>query len=492
MLSRVVVPALCITCIIFVPIAACILAALNFVAALAIHTLHLVFAHNSCDPMPPHKPRGRVKDMRRPSEPPFVSIHVPTHAEPVEVVRSTLMALSRQRYKKYEVIVLDNNTADIELYEPIRKLCAELGPTFRFYHYDGVTGGKSGALNIALTLADPRAEFIAIVDADYVVDDRFIEIAIDSLHNPEIGFVQFPQAYRNIDPHAVPIARELDDYFAAFALRANETHSMLLTGTLSVIRCNILKACGGWSSQSITEDAELGLRLVSQGIKGVFVDMIVGEGLLPLSLEGLKVQRHRWVAGNTQVLSAYLWARPGRLFDLRDAAVLAQLTAWPSFWFIPAIILFTSMLWLPVPEPFSATAIELSAATIVSSFLLIAVRLLIVARSRRQPFKVVITSLTVKLAMVLTSSTAWIDGLMSRQLRFFRTPKSLSPNSRSGDIATCLVFLFSISAAVYYAINTDLWATTACLLLASSWPASLWVSTTLSKYATSLNQGVNE
>ena len=69
---------------------------------------------------------------------PFVSIHLPTYSEPPAVVIKTLESLNELDYEAFEVIVLDNNTPDPELYEPVRKHCEKLGSKYtwekrRFY-----------------------------------------------------------------------------------------------------------------------------------------------------------------------------------------------------------------------------------------------------------------------------------------------------------------------------------------------------------------------
>ena len=64
-----------------------------------------------------------------------VSIHVPCHAEPAQMVTATLDALSRLDYDDFEVIVVDNNTRDPQLWEPVAAHCAFLGERFRFYHH---------------------------------------------------------------------------------------------------------------------------------------------------------------------------------------------------------------------------------------------------------------------------------------------------------------------------------------------------------------------
>lgn len=65
---------------------------------------------------------------------PSVSLHVPTHNEPPELVIETLDALARLDYPNFEVIVVDNNTADEKLWRPVEEHCRKLGRRFRFFH----------------------------------------------------------------------------------------------------------------------------------------------------------------------------------------------------------------------------------------------------------------------------------------------------------------------------------------------------------------------
>ena len=65
-----------------------------------------------------------------PETAPRVSIHVPTYNEPPEMVIETLNALARLDYENFEVIVLDNNTPDAQVWRPVEAHCATLGATF--------------------------------------------------------------------------------------------------------------------------------------------------------------------------------------------------------------------------------------------------------------------------------------------------------------------------------------------------------------------------
>ena len=125
--------------------------------------------------------------------PPMVSVHVPCHAEPPHIVIATLNRLARLDYPDFEVLVIDNNTTDPQLWQPVAAHCARLGPRFRFFHVEGMTGAKAGALNWVLPRTCPRAELIAVVDADYQVRPDWLRATVGYFADPGIGWLCQPR-----------------------------------------------------------------------------------------------------------------------------------------------------------------------------------------------------------------------------------------------------------------------------------------------------------
>ncbi len=85
---------------------------------------------------------------------PFVSIHLACCNEPPEMVILTLDSLAALDYENFEVLVIDNNTKNEEVWQPVEAHCAKLGPRFRFFHLNPWPGFKAGALNFGLTQTD--------------------------------------------------------------------------------------------------------------------------------------------------------------------------------------------------------------------------------------------------------------------------------------------------------------------------------------------------
>ena len=47
-------------------------------------------------------------------------------------------------------LIIDNNTKDPAIWQPVRTFCENLGPSFRFFHLEPWPGYKAGALNFAI------------------------------------------------------------------------------------------------------------------------------------------------------------------------------------------------------------------------------------------------------------------------------------------------------------------------------------------------------
>src|SRR5262245_37008691 len=62
---------------------------------------------------------------------PFVSLHVPAHNEPPDMVIDTLRSLLQIDYPAYEIILIDDNTDDESLWRPVEGWCRRHGVKFK-------------------------------------------------------------------------------------------------------------------------------------------------------------------------------------------------------------------------------------------------------------------------------------------------------------------------------------------------------------------------
>jgi len=273
---------------------------------------------------------------------PFVSIHLACHNEPPEMVIATLDSLAALDYARFEVLVVDNNTERDAVWAPVEQRCRELGAKFRFFHLRPWPGFKAGALNFALEHSDPHTSVVAVVDADYVVDPRWLRALVGHFDDPKVAIVQCPQAHREFAGNAFRRMTnwEYEGFFRIGMHHRNERNAIIQHGTMTMIRKAPLVASGNWAEWCITEDAELGLRLLNAGYDALYVDEPMGRGLTPADFTAYKSQRFRWAFGAMQILRAHSdWLlRPGKL---DGGQRFHFLTGWFS-WFADALhLLFT-------------------------------------------------------------------------------------------------------------------------------------------------------
>ncbi len=238
---------------------------------------------------------------------PKVSIHVPVCSEPPEIVVSTLNSLARLRYPNFEVLVLDNNTLDRSLWQPVEEHCRRLGERFRFFHIEQLSGAKAGALNFALGKTSPDAEIIAVIDSDDQAQADFLESLVGHFEDPQIGFVQVAQDSRETDRSLYLTMRYAAHkaFWLTTMVSRNERDGGLIAGTFALIRRRALVAVGGWAEWCLTEDSELSIRLHAIGYSGVYVADTFGRGLIPERFSALKRQYFRWTYGPVQELKRH-------------------------------------------------------------------------------------------------------------------------------------------------------------------------------------------
>ena len=241
---------------------------------------------------------------------PKVSLHIPAYREQPEMLKRTLDSVARLAYPNVECVVIINNTPDPAHWKPIEEHCAVLGDRFKFLRVENLAGFKAGALRLAMTHTAPDAEIIGVLDADYVVGSNWLSDLVPAFADPRVGLVQAPQDHRDGDRS--PLHEAMNGEYAGFfdigMVQRNETNAIIVHGTMCLVRRAALDAAGGWSSDTICEDTDLGLSLLEQGWHAHYTRQRYGHGLLPDTYEAFKKQRHRWAYGGMQIIKKH-WYR---------------------------------------------------------------------------------------------------------------------------------------------------------------------------------------
>ena len=372
---------------------------------------------------------------------PFVSLHVPAHNEPPDMVIETLTSLLRLDYPNYEVVVIDDNTDDEQLWRPVADWCTSHGVTF--FHLADWPGYKSGALNVALReYTDPRAELVGVVDSDYQLDPDFLRRCAPLFADEGVGFIQAPQDYR--DWEQAPYFRRLyysyKYFFAISQPSRNEHDGAIFAGTMGLIRRAALESVGGWDEWCITEDAELSLRLLRAGWSGLHVDDSYGRGVMPLTFEALKSQRYRWCFGGIQILRMH-WR--SMLPGARTAANrLRPAQRWAYFtgavqWYGDLLGLAFFLLLLVGAVNLASGGGELfrklTAFVVATVPVLVALGLLravaLLRRGTGASWRDAVGAFLVWQSTALVVARASVQGLFAKRAEFLRTPKTTDRTS---------------------------------------------------------------
>lgn len=383
----------------------------------------------------------------------FVSFHIATFNEPPTLVKNTMRSFKNLQGTKYELIVLDNNTKDKNIWKPLEEYNETLGDNFYFYHLDNVKGFKAGALNIISQKTNPEAKFISTVDADYEIEPHFLADGLSYFTDESIGFVQFPQAYKNVKPENIGIMLEYEHFFANYMNAANFFKSVSATGTLTFFRREALEKVGLYNLNSITEDADIGLRLTLAGYRGLYVDKTVGTGLMPYDLEAYKKQKYRWARGNARAIRNYFKDifKSDTIKLVQKIGILSQLTAWLNLTLFLEIAVFISGFIVAFnPENMAARSVfEIASLGFVLFFVC---KLISFWRTFNYKYKIgiIIKAFLIHVGMNWVYSTSLIDGLFQKSLYFERTNKFILPKMPSIIKNTGPEVVLAVFATFFY------------------------------------------
>ena len=392
---------------------------------------------------PPLEPGQRVPTeilravVPRPDNaPPLVSIHVPAHNEPPDMVIDTLRALLRLDYPRVQIVAIDDNTDDESLWRPVESWCRRHDVTFK--HLQNWPGYKSGALNYALrNLTHPEAEIIGVVDSDYQVQKGWLRDCVPLFADPWIGFVQTPQDYR--DWRQSRYYRRLyysyQYFFTVSQPSRNERDGAIFSGTMGLIRRVALDELGGWDEWCITEDAEVSVRLLRAGWTGMHVDESEGHGIMPLTFEAYKGQRYRWCFGGIQLLRMH-WksllpgpqTRENHLSIGQRWAFLSGALQWYSD--LLGVLFYVFMLAGAVNlatgggQLFRKLSVFLVAAVPALTLLGLIRAVALVRRSTGASWRDAIGAFFIWQSTALVVSRASVLALFAKKAAFLRTPKT--------------------------------------------------------------------
>jgi len=120
---------------------------------------------------------------------------------------------------------------------------------------------------------------------------------------------------------------------------------------MCLIRRAALVSAGGWPSDTIVEDCDLGLLVLEHGWQIHYTNRRYGHGLLPDTFEAYKKQRYRWAYGGFQILRKhwrYLLPGANGLTREQKREFAVGWLNWLGAESIGVAVAILNLVWVPV------------------------------------------------------------------------------------------------------------------------------------------------
>jgi Glycosyl transferase family group 2 len=230
---------------------------------------------------------------------------------------------------------------------------------------------------------------------------------------------------------------------------------------MCLIRRAALTSAGGWPSDTIVEDCDLGLRVLEHGWQIHYTNRRYGHGLLPDTFEAYKKQRYRWAYGGFQILRKhwhYLLPGANGLTREQKREFAVGWLNWLGAESIGVAVAILNLVWVPVVA-FAGIAIpdKILTIPILAAFVITLGHFVALYRSRVAiPPAQMVGAVIAAMSVQWTVARAVGCGVWKETMPFTRTAKGGATCKGAEFPAFCeavLGTLLLMSAVVVLATN---------------------------------------
>jgi len=231
---------------------------------------------------------------------PRVTVLVPAFNEEMVIAR-TVTSILEGGYEHLEVLVIDDGSTDGT--SAVVATMAAADPRVRLLSKPN--GGKAEAANAGLAIAS--GDIVVAVDADTLLAPGAIGFLVTHFSDPRVtavcGNVEVGNVHSWITRfQAIEYVTSQNFDRRAFALLNCVS---VVPGALGAWRRDAVLAVGGYSSDTLTEDADLTLTILRAGGRVAYEPRAIGRTEAPESVSALLKQRFRWTYGTYQCLAKH-------------------------------------------------------------------------------------------------------------------------------------------------------------------------------------------
>jgi hypothetical protein len=300
--------------------------------------------------------------------------------------------------------------------------------------------------------------------------------------DPELGCVQTRIGHINRSYNLLTRAEALalDGHFVVEQPARSRNHLFMnFNGTAGLWRRAAIEDCGGWQTDTLTEDLDLSYRAQMRGWRMAYLPDLIVPGELPALVESLKKQQFRWAKGSIQVgrkIVPRLLLEPGIPWYKRLTGFL-HITGYCVQPLMLLVLLLTLPVGLLAPNYF--TFFPISVLATVGPPMLYILAGGPQTPSFLQRLKILPVLTVLGFGLSLNTSAAILEGLGGKEGTFVRTPK-LNLNSKSDSTeGISRAYLQPVSRVVYGELALSLYAVLVVALLFPhlGWPIVPWMGT---------------
>ncbi|HEY7752152.1 MAG TPA: glycosyltransferase family 2 protein, partial [Ignavibacteriaceae bacterium] len=249
----------------------------------------------------------------------------------------SIKSLLRLNYLNYEIIIVNDGSTDDtkEIAESIVGIRDGKYSKIKVSLINKPNGGKASALNAGIRQS--QAEFILCMDGDSELSPDSVKMAVRHFKNPEIGAVAGNVKVLNrgkflTDLQALEYVEGLN---MARSAQSFITLVNIIPGPIGVFRKKAIEEIGYYSGDTFAEDADLTLRILSQGWKIYYEPKSVSYTQAPVKLQQLLKQRYRWTRGIIQSIRKHKRLMLNPTINFSDSFIL-----WSMF--------YEALIWPPM------------------------------------------------------------------------------------------------------------------------------------------------
>ena len=226
-----------------------------------------------------------------------VTIIIPAHNEEKHIEECIVSILKASFEGWKEIIVVDDGSSD-----NTSRICIKFKKVtlIKTRH-----SGKSASINRALGMA--RGEIIAIVDADSMIQEDSLMLMKTEIEKENVAAVSCVIKVSN-RKRFIGMWLHIEQLYNSLmrSLFSKINANITVPGPLSLYRKKELLSIKGFNTKSLSEDTDVGVRLIRKGYRIRFAEKAFVETYMPDDIKGFFRQRSRFAKGITNIFKKHI------------------------------------------------------------------------------------------------------------------------------------------------------------------------------------------